>query len=328
MKSFPIFDMHCDLLAYLATTPGADAMNSQDIGCAIPHLQAGNVKLQVQAMFTKTEAGSSKVGQQESAAYRDLLRVHADKLLAVTDVQTIEKLPESEKIGVVPAIENASGFCEEDDALTAGFAKLEQIIERVGRLLYITITHHTENRFGGGNMSDNVGLKGDGEALLDYLDGRKIAIDFSHTSDALAEGILTYTTKHSLAIPVLASHSNFRAVFDHARNLPDEIVQEIVQRNGIVAVNFIRDFLGRDDPRALTDHLLHGVNIGAAAHLAFGADYFYPGDFPQRKAYHDDHDAASKYPAILSGLESVLTDEQIAGIGYKNAAAFLRKLWR
>ncbi len=53
------------------------------------------------------------------------------------------------------------------------------------------MTHHTENRFGGGNFSE-VGLKEDGKVLLDYLTDKNIVIDLAHTSDALAFGILNY----------------------------------------------------------------------------------------------------------------------------------------
>lgn len=324
--TLPIVDMHCDLLSYLATTPDADAMNTTDIGCAIPHLQKGHVKLQVLAMFTRAEPGSSEIGLQESAAYRNLLRDHGDKISPVNDVQALAGITESDKIGVVAAIENAAGFCEADDTLAKGFQKLEQMIANVGRILYVTMTHHTENRFGGGNMSDNVGLKPDGEALLDYLHSRKIAVDFSHTSDALAEGTLTYMTKHNLDIPVLASHSNFRAVYTQARNLPDEIAGEIMHRGGLISLNFIRDFLNPENPAALKDHLLHGLEIGAEDYLAFGADYFYPEGHPG-KYYFDAYKNAGEYQNIVAGLKSILTARQLERISFRNAADFIREVW-
>ena len=61
----------------------------------------------------------------------------------------------------------------------------------------------------------------------------------SHTSDALAHDIFNHIDKHKLAVPVIASHSNFRSVSDHVRNLPDEIANEIVNRNGLIGMNFL-----------------------------------------------------------------------------------------
>ncbi len=90
------------------------------------------------------------------------------------------------------------------------------------------MTHHGENRFGGGN-STGIGLKKDGEALLEYISEKKIAIDLSHTSDALAGDILNYIVKNKLGLSVLASHSNFRGcVFSSAkftrRNCPGNCI--------------------------------------------------------------------------------------------------------
>ena len=119
---------------------------------------------------------------------------------------------------------------------------MERIIDNVGNLFYIGLTHHLENRFGGGNFS-KAGLKDDGKALLDYLDNKQIAVDFSHTSDALAYDILEYISKKNLKIPILASHSNYRPNFDHPRNLPDDIAKEIINQKGLIGLNFVRAFV-------------------------------------------------------------------------------------
>ena len=45
----PIFDLHCDLLSYLAHRPDPDAF-TPDLGCSIPNLRRGNVRFQVMAI--------------------------------------------------------------------------------------------------------------------------------------------------------------------------------------------------------------------------------------------------------------------------------------
>ena len=55
--AYPIFDMHCDLLVYLASVKDAHPAKKEDIGCALPYLQGGNVKLQVLAIYTSTKKG-------------------------------------------------------------------------------------------------------------------------------------------------------------------------------------------------------------------------------------------------------------------------------
>lgn len=329
-KKIPVFDLHCDLLSYLQSVPGADPAGVNDIGASLFYLQNGEVKLQAMAIYSDVRQGSSQRAWQQALAFKNLLRDYADYLLPVTGTESLQGLTHGEKIGMVAAIENASGFCEEEDPLKKGFEKLERLIESTGRIFYISMTHHTENRFGGGNYSEP-GLKPDGEALLDYLHGRKIAIDLSHASDALAEGIFTYIDKHSLDVPVIASHSNFREMLNHKRNLPDEFVQEIIQRKGLIGINFLRAFVHPERPEALLEHILYGLEKGAGDALAFGADFFYTKDHPDKSRipfYFPQHENATKYSAIASRLEEKgVKEEQLRKLYHENVYGFMRRLW-
>jgi len=173
-----------------------------------------------------------------------------------------------------------------------------------GPLAYIIMTHHYENRFGGGNYSD-VGLKPDGQTLLEFLDGRNVPIDLAHTSDKLAFGILNYIDKKNLRVPVLASHSNFRTVHGHVRNLPDELAKELIRRGGLIGINLLRNYINDDNPAILFDHIKYGVEMGAGHLLAFGADFFYALNHPDPSRYpiyFDGHDNASHYEEILSSI--------------------------
>jgi microsomal dipeptidase-like Zn-dependent dipeptidase len=233
-------------------------------------------------------------------------------------------------IGMVAAIENASGFCEEEEPLEDGFKKLEKIIENVERLLYISFTHHTGNRFGGGNMTDR-GITRDGKMLLDYLHGRRIAIDLSHTSDALAFDILHHIDRERLDLSVIASHSNFRPVWEHNRNLPAELVQEIIHRKGLIGMNFLRAFLNTGDPEALLHHILYGFENGAEDVICFGADYFYNADFPDPERFpfyfKEYEQAGNSYAYLLSRLQEHLTTAQLEKLAYRNASRFVEQLW-
>ena len=78
-------------------------------------------------------------------------------------------------MGVIASLENASNFCEEDMDWMKASENLEKIIENTKGIFYIGITHHHENRFGGGNFAE-AGLKEDGKILIDYLSDKKIAM--------------------------------------------------------------------------------------------------------------------------------------------------------
>ena len=325
-----VIDLHCDLLAHLLYMPDPDPFKQEGIGCSFPALAEGKVKLQVMAIFTATQKGSTELALKQSEIFASFLDKYPDHCTLVSDIITLNQIGSSSKLGMIAAIENASGFCEEDETLEVGLERLEQIIKNVRRILYIGFTHHAENRFGGGNNS-NAGLKEDGKRLLHYLHGKKIAVDFSHASDALAQDILDYLSSHSLEVPILASHSNYRKVFDHVRNLPDHIAKEIIKRGGIIGLNFLRAFVNNEDPNALYHHINHGVEIGGSQSICFGADYFSTDRHPDRSRvpfYFKEHKDASCYPAIIEEVSRQVSPEVVAGISSKNVMNYLFALWK
>ena len=325
----PIIDLHCDLLSYLATAEGATPGNVDDIGCAIPLLHDGNVKLQVLAFYVPTEPHCIDLAADEYRRFNELPSNHPGAFSHVTTPKQAEHALQSEGTGVIAAIENASALCTESEPLDLAFTRLEQIVEQTGKVLYITLTHHSANRFGGGNMTD-LGLSDDGKSLLEHVNGMGIAIDLSHTSDALARGIVDHIDAKGLEVPLLASHSNFRAVFDHARNLPDWLAREIVNRGGVIGINFIRAFVHLDDPSYLERHVVHGHELGGGDGLCFGADFFYwKGSLDQGRApfYHAAHEHAGKYQEILSSFGPDLGQKEKQALAYGNALRFLDRVW-
>jgi membrane dipeptidase len=327
--NLPIIDMHCDLLSYLATIPDANAFDPEKIACAIPLLSKGNVRMQVMAIYTDVRPQSMRLARKQAEIFENLLVQHADKLVRVQP-HFLENWDKQSHIGIIAAIENAAGLGHENASWSEIQTQADQILAQVERLAYISLTHHTENRFGGGNYTDGIGLKDDGKRLLDYLHGKKIPVDLSHTSDLLAEGILNHIDSHQLDISVIASHSNFRSIWNHRRNLTDEFAKEIVHREGIIGVNFLRAFLGNDVPERLYDHLLHAFAIGADKSICFGADFFYTQDFPDQSRipfYFPLAENAGKYPMILDHLETELSKDQLKDLAFGNAMNFYRKLW-
>jgi membrane dipeptidase len=65
-----------------------------------------------------------------------------------------------------------------------------------------------------------------------------MVIDISHASDKTVEDVLDATQ-----MPIMASHSNARAICDIPRNLPDDLILEIAKRKGYIGINFFPGFL-------------------------------------------------------------------------------------
>jgi membrane dipeptidase len=305
---FPIIDFHADLLSYLSFNNNFTEFDA-DSHSSLPQLDLGNVKLQILPLFTKTEKNCSKIGSKQISHFERLKK-------------------NNENIKFLLAIENASCLIEEDE-------NLELFFQRMGKLkdtpVYLSLTWSQENRFGGGNDTQ-IGLKDEGKIVLEYLSERKICIDLSHTSDALAYDIINFIEKKNLLITPIASHSNCRSICPKERNLPDEFINYIIKKEGIIGINFVQYFVG-NTPKDFLNHILHLEHLKGDNHLVLGADFFSPlilGSVintlsPLLPIYFSEFNNSSCYPRFLEFLQGYLFLELIEKIAYLNAFQFLSK---
>ncbi len=325
MKKQPVLDLHCDLLGTIDWSNDSLDFESPETNCSIPQLESGGVRLQVLAIAGVT--GVSKTpffsGKRQVELYQQMLHEYPDK---IGDFASFNKT--SNKIHCLFAIENASLLAEETDPLEKVFERLKQY-QGIERILYLSLTWNHKNRFGGGNLSD-VGLKDDGKELLEVMNEMGIAIDFSHTCDRLAYDIISYIDKKGLTLPLMASHSNFRAIKDHPRNLPDEIAKEIVLRGGVIGVNFVQRFLGKE-PESLIDHIEYGLSLGRQS-LGLGADFYGALEVPDQLSpakvippFFDKLPNASSYPILRSMLSRRISEKDIEGLFWENGFQFITK---
>ncbi len=317
--TFPIFDLHCDLLLFLQADPQRTPLDPLS-RCSYPQQKQGNVHTQVMAIFAFTEPQSSQAATQQGALFTNLLNDYPNLYHPYL-------LPTPYPIQILPAIENASAFSEEDEPLQNALQRLAFLNEKIGPLAYVSLTWNGHNRFGGGTGSP-LGLLPDGQVLLHQLAALQIPVDVSHASDHLITDIFNYIDLHHLSLPVIASHSNFRTIRDHPRNLPDELAQEIFKRKGLVGLNLYKKFVDPIDHKKIALHVEHAINLGGLNHLSIGADFFCDHDDeplthrlpPGREGFFPQLANASCYPYLLDILG--LSQENQKQIAYANATAF------
>lgn len=315
----PIVDLHCDLLYYLIDKKGNTPLNLK-ARCSLPQLKEGGVCFQTMAVFTETNKGSTESARKQIEAYKKL------PSFGFMPLKSRKFDPQSPNVQTLMAIENASGLLEEDEDLNLIFSRIETLEKEVGPLLYISLSWNTENRFAGGNYSQ-AGLKPDGVALLEYLSGKGIFIDLSHTSDATADGILETIDKKGLKLIPIASHSNFRKVKDHARNLPDRLALEIVRRKGVMGLNFVRGFVSDQIEEGFKNMISHASSLNALDNLCLGADFFCDEGLPSTlntliPFFVAPYDTSACYPQFLSLLKPDDCDK----ISYKNALNLMSRI--
>lgn len=107
----------------------------------------------------------------------------------------------------------------------------------------MTLTH-SKNTDWADSSSDEPkhdGLNKLGRNVIKKMNELGMVIDVSHSSDKTVEDVLEFSS-----IPIMASHSNPRALCDIPRNLSDDLIREIAHRNGYIGVNFFPAFLKKN----------------------------------------------------------------------------------
>ena len=136
-----------------------------------------------------------------------------------------------------------------------GGHSIENSIENLRRLYklgarYMTLTH-SDTLDWADSATDDVkhgGLSKFGEEVVREMNRLGMLVDLSHVS--------TETMKDSLRIsnaPVIFSHSSSRAVADHVRNVPDDVLRQVAENGGVVMVNFFSGFIQPESARRSKD---------------------------------------------------------------------------
>ena len=136
-------------------------------------------------------------------------------------------------------------------------------------------------------------------------------VDVSHISDEGFWDIMKVTEK-----PVVASHSNARAICDVSRNLTDDMFKAICETGGVAGLNQYTEFIGeKPDLDTVCDHILHWLELDPdCRHIALG------GDLDGCEELPEGFDGVQSYPAMAQKLlERGVTEEMIRRIYWENA---------
>ncbi|KAJ4342203.1 hypothetical protein N0V87_001187 [Didymella glomerata] len=188
---------------------------------------------------------------------------------------------------------------------------------------YVTLTHTCHSAFASSNgagapmtaVHEGNGLTSLGEELIRELNRVGIMVDLSHTSDA--------TMKQALNIskaPVVWTHTGARALWDHPRNVPDDILRLIGdgpgKNPGVVQSVFYPPFIGPVDSANVSrvaDHIEHIADIVGRKHVGISSDF--DGMYSSVEGLED----ASKYPnLIVEMIERGWTDDEIKDLMGRN----------
>jgi membrane dipeptidase len=105
---------------------------------------------------------------------------------------------------------------------------------------YMTLTHNVTHDWADAHHDTpkNNGLSDFGKEVVREMNRLGMLVDISHVSTKVMNDVLDVATA-----PIIASHSGARAVNDHTRNVPDDVLKRVAKNGGVIMVNFYPDFL-------------------------------------------------------------------------------------
>ncbi|HET6805810.1 MAG TPA: dipeptidase [Frateuria sp.] len=117
------------------------------------------------------------------------------------------------------------------------------------------------------NSKGDHGMSDFGRQVVARANALGMMVDISHASDACVRDALAVSTA-----PLLASHSGARAVLDHPRNLPDDLLRAIAAKGGVIQAVAYKEFLKHDPGREAAEKQLQAEVAHAAGDKEYDSD--------------------------------------------------------
>jgi microsomal dipeptidase-like Zn-dependent dipeptidase/CubicO group peptidase (beta-lactamase class C family) len=189
--------------------------------------------------------------EQKYSAIETMLQRYPRRIRLATSP---EQVVENRAHGVLSAmigIENGYSLGHDLDRLDAAYARGAR---------YLGIVHVGNNDLCTSSLPDKdlgepaqstIGLSEFGRSTVRRANALGIMVDISHASDACVRDVLQVS-----GAPIIASHSSARALVDHARNLPDDLLRAIAAKGGVIQTVAYKEFLKKDAGREAAEKAL------------------------------------------------------------------------
>jgi membrane dipeptidase len=241
-----VVDGHNDITEYMADT-GYD-LGTPSVGkyhTDLARLREGGVtgqffsvyvdrKYAAPDFFTKNYAvqgGSARRALDLiDVVYRAVER-HPNQLMLAVSTADIRRAKREGKVAALMGIEGGHAIENSLSAL--------RLFYRLG-VRYLTLTHNNSNEWADAccDSPRHGGLNEFGREVVREMNRLGMIVDVSHVSDETMGDVLDVTKA-----PVIASHSSARALNNHKRNIPDDLLRRIAKNGGVVMVNFYPNFI-------------------------------------------------------------------------------------
>ena len=194
------------------------------------------------------------------------LRAHDDPAIPVRVATSVAEIRAAAAAGDIAVVLHFQG----SEPLRAG-AELVGAFARLG-VRVIQPTYNYRGAAGDGCCEpEDAGLSLFGRELVKAMNQHRIAVDIAHAGVRTSLEAIECSTR-----PVIASHANARAVWEHPRNLPDEVIKAVAASGGVIGLCAFPSFVSAGPHPALDqliDHAVHIAGLAGAGHVGLGLDF-------------------------------------------------------
>ncbi|MFZ5816830.1 MAG: dipeptidase [Bacillota bacterium] len=264
-RLYPLIDGHADSILMVLDGKRSLAQRS-DLGhIDWPRAREAGVTCTVQAAYCEPvhyPLAARRVGQAIDALLGEIEAGEGVRL-ALT-AQDIREAHARGELAVLLNIEGAEGI--------HGSLALLRNYYRLGvRMMGLVWNHRNEVADGAGEEGSGGGLTRFGREVVREMNRLGMLIDLSHITAPGFFEVLELSEQ-----PVLFTHGNCRALWEHPRNLTDEQIKALAAHGGVFGISFVNSFMNREVAtlRTVADHIDHVCQLlGNADHVAYGSDF-------------------------------------------------------
>ena len=274
-----VVDTHCDTLKCLLPvfTRPRDSMwgDRSKVGMGVrssmghvdvPRLLEGGVTCQVFAVSGERSRTPSHSLRTALEMIDRFFRECDANRGAVVPVTTHGEIVQAKRAGKVAAMLSIEGA----DVLE-GSVDVLRVFHRLG-VRMVGLVHSIRNELADGvaDRRTGGGLSELGAQAVGELNRLGMIVDVSHLNDEGFWDVLELSRD-----PVIASHSNARAVCDHPRNMTDDMIRALAEKGGVMGMNFAPGFVhpSRATLGGVVDHIDHVVELVGPGHVGLGSDF-------------------------------------------------------
>ncbi|HYO14865.1 MAG TPA: membrane dipeptidase [Thermoanaerobaculia bacterium] len=187
---------------------------------------------------------------------------HSDTFARIDDIEGLERIKKSGKIGIILGVQDSVHFRTVEDA---------DLFYRYGQRVS-QLTYNARNLLGNGcTERRDDGLSDFGVAVIGRMDRLGMAVDVSHCGERTTLDAFEVSKR-----PVLITHSNCRALVPRQpRSKTDEAIRAMAAKGGVMGLTFMRMFVRDSEPTTLEhllDHVDHIARLVGIEHAGIGSD--------------------------------------------------------